>query len=80
MREKLLSTKGKTLALATVLDKFWGIGLSEKDSNSHIKSKWIGLNKLGNILMEVRDKLIEEENDKEEIQGIKNIKNAKFLL
>ena len=30
--------------------------------------------------MEVRDKLIEEENDKEEIQGIKNIKNVKFLL
>ena len=71
----MLSTEGKILALATALDKFWGIGLSEKDSNSHIKAKWKGLNKLGNILMEVRDKLIEEENDKEEIQEIKNINN-----
>lgn len=74
MREKLLNTEGKTLALATSLDKFWGIGLSEKDSNSRIKAKWKGLNiiiKLGNILMEVRDNLIEEENDKEEIQEIK---------
>lgn len=64
------------MALATPLDKFWGIGLSEKDSNSYRKSKWKGLNKLGNILMEVRDKLIEEENDKEEIQEIKNIKTT----
>ena len=56
------------------MDKFWGIGLSEKDSNSRIKTKWKGLNKLGNILMEVRDNLIEEENDKEEIQEIKKYK------
>ena len=64
------------MALATPLDKFWGIGLSEKDLNSLSKSKWKGLNKLGNILMEVRDKLIEEENDKEEIQEIKSIKTT----
>ena len=79
LKEKLLATRGKTLALATSLDKFWGIGLSEKDSNCYVKSKWIGLNKLGNILMEVRDKLIEEENDKEEIQEIKNLKYKHVL-
>ena len=56
------------------MDKFWGIGLSEKDTNSNVKNKWKGLNKLGNILMEVRENLIEEENDKEEIQEIKNVK------
>ena len=56
------------------MDKFWGIGLSEKDVNSNIKNKWKGLNKLGNILMEVRENLLEEENDKEEIQEIKNVK------
>ena len=62
------------------MDKFWGIGLSEKDSNCHSKSKWKGLNKLGNILMEVRDTLVEEEDDKEEIQEIKNTAKEQTLF
>ena len=65
-----MSTEGRTLALATKLDAFWGIGLSEKDKDAKLKSKWRGLNKLGNVLMEIRDELLEEERDKKEIEKL----------
>ncbi|XP_065891238.1 N-glycosidase YbiA-like isoform X2 [Dysidea avara] len=70
LQKKLLLTEGKTLALATKLDAFWGIGLSEKDKDASLKSKWRGLNKLGNVLMEIRDELLEEERDKKEIEKL----------
>jgi len=44
--------------------------LSEKDKDAKLKSKWRGLNKLGNVLMEIRDELLEEERDKKEIEKL----------
>lgn len=51
----LLSTGDKILVEASPHDRIWGIGYSEKDALSNIND-W-GLNRLGNILMEVREEL-----------------------
>lgn len=54
LKEKLLSTKGKTLVEASPYDNIWGIGMSETDPNRFDESKW-GQNLLGKVLMRVRD-------------------------
>lgn len=51
----LLSTEGKHLVEASPHDRIWGIGYSEGDALSNIND-W-GENRLGNILMEVREEL-----------------------
>lgn len=51
----LLSTEGKHLVEASPHDRIWGIGYTEKDALSNIND-W-GENRLGNILMEVREEL-----------------------
>jgi ribA/ribD-fused uncharacterized protein len=53
MLEKLLSTGDKILVEASPYDRIWGIGYSEEDALDNIES-W-GYNKLGKVLMNVRD-------------------------
>ena len=55
LKNKLLNTKNKILAEASKWDKIWGIGISKK--NAIMGQKWIGLNLLGKILMNVRNNL-----------------------
>lgn len=54
LKEKLLSTQGKTLVEASPYDRIWGIGLSETDPLRFNEAKW-GQNLLGKALMKVRD-------------------------
>ena len=51
----LKATKTKCLAEASKFDKFWGIGLSLKDTTTAHGKDWKGENTLGMILQEVRD-------------------------
>lgn len=44
---------------ASPIDRIWGIGLSEKDKRAWNKETWRGQNLLGQILTNVRDKLME---------------------
>lgn len=55
LKDFLLSTSKKVLIEASPYDKIWGIGLDE--SSDHIKNPlfWKGDNKLGFVLMKVRD-------------------------
>lgn len=54
--EVLLATGKKTLAEASPYDKIWGIGMTEATAKRHgYPHVWKGENKLGFILMEVRD-------------------------
>lgn len=53
----LLSTDDKILVEASPYDKIWGIGLSADDPDAIIPSRWPGENRLGFVLMEVREAL-----------------------
>lgn len=53
----LMATKDTKIVEASPYDKVWGIGLGEHDPRALDPSKWLGLNLLGQALMEVRAQL-----------------------
>lgn len=57
LKKQLLDTENLHLAEASPFDKIWGIGLAEDHKDAQTPSKWLGLNLLGEVLMEVRDEL-----------------------
>src|SRR4051794_40507217 len=61
LKERLLATAGTTLVEASPKDRVWGIGLAENDRRASDRSKWLGLNWLGQVLTQVRDAMIKSE-------------------
>ncbi len=57
-RDKLVATFPKTLVESSPYDKVWGIGLSERSSLLHDRTKWKGQNLLGKCLMIVRSRIM----------------------
>ncbi len=57
IKEILLSTGDNILAECSLLDRKWGIGYSVSNPNVQDPSKWRGENRLGQVLMSVRDEL-----------------------
>ena len=53
----LKSTGQKLLIEASPTDLYWGAGLSLEDTDLWDQNKWKGKNKLGSLLIELRDKL-----------------------
>jgi len=60
-RDFLLKTGTRILVEASPVDNIWGIGLAKDADNIQDPYTWKGLNLLGFALMEVRDRLSEEE-------------------
>jgi ribA/ribD-fused uncharacterized protein len=60
LRSYLLSTGSRVLVEASPQDRVWGIGLVESDPRAADPSAWLGLNLLGEALMEVRSRLSAE--------------------
>ena len=58
IKEFLLSTDHSILVEASPVDKIWGVGLAEDNSDIMNPNLWKGLNLLGFALMEVREQLI----------------------
>jgi len=60
LREALLRTAPDLLAEANPRDRIWGIGLSAKVAAVTPRGEWPGKNRLGKVLMRVRDALAAE--------------------
>ncbi len=56
----LLGTGNKIIVEASPMDTIWGIGLSQNSNKIYNPNTWRGLNLLGFALMEVRDRLRNE--------------------
>ncbi len=55
LKQFVLETGDTELIEANPHDKYWGVGLALKDTNQlKDKNQWKGLNKLGNILNDIR--------------------------
>ncbi|MDX8145743.1 NADAR family protein [Lentzea sp. BCCO 10_0061] len=57
LRSYLLGTGSRVLVEASPQDRVWGIGLVASDPRAQDPSSWLGLNLLGEALMEVRSRL-----------------------
>jgi len=57
LRTFLLGTGSRVLVEASPQDRVWGIGLVASDPRASDPSSWLGLNLLGEALMEVRSRL-----------------------
>jgi ribA/ribD-fused uncharacterized protein len=55
LQKQLLDTENKQIGEADARDSFWGIGTSENTEVSKNPAKWKGQNRLGKILMALRD-------------------------
>lgn len=54
-KDCLLNTGSSVIAEATKYDKFWGTGLDINNDENRDPSQWLGDNRLGKILMQVRE-------------------------
>jgi ribA/ribD-fused uncharacterized protein len=63
LRTFLLQTGNKILVEASPSDAIWGIGLAKDHTNAANPAKWRGSNLLGFALMEVRDRIKNENNN-----------------
>lgn len=52
--EKLIATGSKVLVEASPVDRIWGVGLHEDDDAILDEKNWLGQNRLGLVLMQVR--------------------------
>lgn len=57
LKKQLLDTGNSILVEASPYDKYWGIGLGKGNTGLHDPYKWLGENRLGFVLMELRDRL-----------------------
>lgn len=57
LKKILLDTGDRILVEASPYDKIWGVGLREDDDTILDSLKWRGQNLLGNVLMDVRERL-----------------------
>jgi ribA/ribD-fused uncharacterized protein len=57
LRKELLETGDKIIGKADARNTFWGIGTGMSSEKAKVPSKWRGQNKLGKLLMELRQTL-----------------------
>jgi ribA/ribD-fused uncharacterized protein len=62
LKNVLLATGNRLLAEAASLDRVWGIGYTAKEAMAHQNQEKWGENRLGKALMEVRERLRDEQS------------------
>jgi ribA/ribD-fused uncharacterized protein len=66
LKKELMETEGTLLVKASPNDVIWGIGLEESDPKVHNMEEWKGKNLLGRILTEIRERIREQDIEREE--------------
>ena len=61
LKKLLLGTEGTELVEASPYDTLWGIGMRADSFGASIESFWKGKNWLGEILTQIREKILEDE-------------------
>jgi hypothetical protein len=59
-KSALLATGDTIIVEASPVDDIWGIGLAEEDPRAHDMATWKGENRLGIVLMKVRERILKE--------------------
>lgn len=80
LKQKLLNTGNTIMAESNYFDKIWAIGIKESDPNATSPSKWKGLNLLGKILTNIREKFkleLKLKNDLEATEKKENFSQKK---
>lgn len=72
LKDYLLSTGKSTFVEASPYDKIWGVGKSAEEEDINIPHFWKGENRLGFILMEVRETLLSTVQKKYDQFGYSN--------
>jgi ribA/ribD-fused uncharacterized protein len=57
LKNMLLKTGDRILVEASPIDTIWGVGLHEDNDSILDEKNWLGENRLGRVLMQVRDEL-----------------------
>ena len=60
IRQALLSTGNTTLVESSPFDRLWGNGLGMYDKRSLNRNEWLGENRMGKVLMQVREELMKK--------------------
>lgn len=60
LKKQIIDTYPRELVEASPSDNIWGVGLSIDDARIDDAKNWRGLNLLGKVLTQVRDKIINE--------------------
>lgn len=85
IRNALIASRDYAIVEASQNDSIWGVGLSENNADITDFAKWKGQNKLGRVLMLVRERLIREDElvksmdiqlKQEFVTDLKNAENA----
>jgi ribA/ribD-fused uncharacterized protein len=63
LRKELMATEEKIIGKADPRDTYWGIGTSMDLEKAKFPSKWRGQNKLGRMLMALRNTFKSEASD-----------------
>ncbi|CAJ0598109.1 unnamed protein product [Cylicocyclus nassatus] len=71
MRYQLFRTAGSVLVEACPNDSYWGIGLAADDPSVADPTQWKGHNYMGEVLMQVRDVLLEDPKFSDEVEKAK---------
>jgi len=58
LKQELLATSGSTIALACPFRGDWGTGYFVDEPNCHNRPQWNGMNKLGEILTNLREEIL----------------------
>lgn len=61
LKRELINTFPRILVEASPRDRLWGIGLGAKNEKAHCRLTWRGKNKLGYLLTNIRNEIMEEE-------------------